>query len=62
MVARLDEKVEILARIKQELPYLPDKKKKNMVKELLKRPEGKLRDPWFKVYVHKNKQSVTKSG
>ncbi len=60
--SKKDEKAEILARIKQELPYLPDKKKKNIVKELLKRPEGKLRETWFKVYVHKNKQYVTKSG
>ncbi|MHA1271151.1 MAG: hypothetical protein ACTSPY_15260 [Candidatus Helarchaeota archaeon] len=42
--------------IKRELPKIPNKKIKFIVNELLKRPKGKLRDTWFKVYVHKNKQ------
>ncbi|NVM54105.1 MAG: hypothetical protein HWN66_10430 [Candidatus Helarchaeota archaeon] len=58
--SKKDEKSEILNRLAQELPYLPEKMKKNIIKELLKRPEGKLRDTWFKVYVHKNKQYATK--
>ena len=58
--SKKDEKAAILSRIEQELPGLPDKKKKNIVKELLKRPDGKLRETWFKVYVHKNKQYATK--
>jgi len=58
--SKKDEKAAILSRIEQELPYLPDKKKKNIIKELLKRPDGKLRETWFKVYVHKNKQYATK--
>ncbi|NVM29017.1 MAG: hypothetical protein HWN65_09235, partial [Candidatus Helarchaeota archaeon] len=57
-----DEKAELLERLQEELPYLPDKMKKNIIKELFKRPEGKLRETWFKVYVHKNKQYATKPG
>ncbi|MHA1695572.1 MAG: hypothetical protein ACTSUG_09935 [Candidatus Helarchaeota archaeon] len=52
----LDEKEELIAMIKKELPKLPKKKIKYIVQELMKRPKGRLRNTWFKVYVHKNKQ------
>ncbi|MBD3229428.1 MAG: hypothetical protein GF329_14685 [Candidatus Lokiarchaeota archaeon] len=52
----LDEKKEIIEMIRAELPKLPKKKVKYIVKELLKREKGKLRNTWFKVYVHKNKK------
>ncbi|HUX99548.1 MAG TPA: hypothetical protein VMV49_08350 [Candidatus Deferrimicrobium sp.] len=51
-----DEKAEILAKLNEELPYLPYKLKKEILKELLKRPAGKIRDTWLKVYIHKNKE------
>jgi len=51
-----DEREELIEMIKRELPKIPKKKIKFIVNELLKRPKGKLRDTWFKVYVHKNKQ------
>jgi hypothetical protein len=51
-----DEKNEILARLKQELPYLPENEKGFILEELMKRPAGKLRETWFKIIVHKNKQ------
>jgi len=51
-----DEKSEILARLNKELPLLPENEKYNIVEELLKRPAGKLRETWFKIVVHKNKQ------
>ncbi|MHA1129888.1 MAG: hypothetical protein ACTSQQ_03675 [Candidatus Helarchaeota archaeon] len=53
---KLDEKSEIIERLNQELPFLPEKMKKKIIKELLKRPSGKLRETWLKVYIHKNKQ------
>ena len=31
-----------------------------VLKELLKRPAGKLRETWFQVYIHKNKKYTTK--
>ena len=55
-----DEKAEIVSRLEQELPYLPEKLKKNIIKELLSRPEGKLRDTWFKVFLYKNKKYAKK--
>ncbi len=55
-----DEKSDIVTRLEKELPNLPEKMKKNIIKELLKRPEGKLRETWFQVYVYKNKQYATK--
>jgi len=58
--SKKNEKSEWMARIERELPYLPDKKKKGILKELLKRPEGKLRETWLKVYIHKNKQYAAK--
>ncbi len=57
--AKKDEKTEISERLEAELPYLPDKLKKNIIKELLKRPAGKLRETWFQVYIHKNKKYAT---
>lgn len=51
-----DEKSEILARLNQELPYLPENEKGSILEELMKRPAGKLRETWFKIIVHKNKQ------
>lgn len=51
-----DEKNQLIEMIKKELPKIPKKKINHIVKELLKRPAGKLRDTWFKVYVHKNKK------
>ena len=51
-----DEKNEILARLNQELPYLPENEKGSILEELMKRPAGKLRETWFKIIVHKNKQ------
>ena len=51
-----DEKQELIEMIKEELPKIPMKKIKYIVNELLKRPEGKLRSTWFKVYIHKNKK------
>jgi len=54
----LDEKTEILSRLERELPHLPEKMKKELVKELLKRPAGELRETWFKIYIHKNKKYI----
>ena len=51
-----DEKNEILARLNQELPYLPENERGSILEELMKRPAGKLRETWFKIIVHKNKQ------
>jgi len=51
-----DEKNEILARLNQELPKLPENEKGSILEELMKRPAGKLRETWFKIIVHKNKQ------
>jgi len=51
-----DEKQKLMDLIKKELPKLPKKKIKYIITELMKRPEGKLRDTWLKVYVHKNQQ------
>jgi len=54
-----DEKGELIARLKQELPLLPENEKNNILEELMKRPAGKLRETWFKIIVHKNKQYAT---
>jgi hypothetical protein len=51
-----DEKNEILARLTRELPNLPENDKGPIIEELMKRPAGKLRETWFKIIVHKNKQ------
>ena len=60
-ISKKDEKEEIKARLEKELPYLPEKLKKNIIKELLKRPAGKLRETWFQVYIHKNKKYASKN-
>jgi hypothetical protein len=51
-----DEKEQLIEMIKKELPRIPNRRINQLVRELLKRPAGKLRDTWFKVYVHKNRR------